>query len=160
MYFIQTSLQSAPASLPLTTNQLIVQNEIELQEEITQTASRGTKLIIRNRNMMLRMMQYLAILPPSANLRNKKQHYICDNEKATQTLLETQNQMILYCIFKKKQGLLMPVIVKGDGQKETARNYTWRGGMPHKSRGPFATKMLVENQIKSCYSFRRKQIPH
>ena len=101
MYFIQTSLQSAPASLPLTTNQLIVQNEIELQEEITQTASRGTKLIIRNRNMMLRMMQYLAILPPSANLRNKKQHYICDNEKATQTLLETQNQNILYCILQK-----------------------------------------------------------
>ena len=27
------------------------------------------------------MMQYLAIISPWANLRNKKQHYICDNEK-------------------------------------------------------------------------------
>ena len=32
---------------------------------------------------MIGMIQYLAIVPPTANLRNKKQHYICDNEKAS-----------------------------------------------------------------------------
>ena len=42
-----------------------------------------TKADHQKRNMMIRMMQYLAILPPPAKLRNKKQHYICDNGKAT-----------------------------------------------------------------------------